>query len=64
MGVDMEDLLELRKNIDIIDVSQGLEIKIDVSELLISPANFLMMAQNIKNGIKENVKNLIKIQTS
>lgn len=50
-------LIEKNKNIDIIDVSQGLEIKNDVSELLISPANFLMMAQNIKNGIKENVKN-------
>lgn len=50
-------LIEKNKNIDIIDVSQGLEVKSDVSELLISPANFLMMAQNIKNGIKENVKN-------
>ena len=50
-------LLNKNKNMDIIDVSQGLEIKNDVTELWLSPSNFLMMAQNIKNGLKDYVTN-------
>lgn len=50
-------LLNKNKNMDIIDVSQGLEIKNDVTELWLSPSNFLMMAQNIKNGLEEYVTN-------
>ena len=38
------NLIEKNKNMDIIDVAHGLEIKNDKSELLISPSNFLMMA--------------------
>lgn len=57
------NLIEKNKNMDIIDVAQGLEIKNDKSELLISPSNFLMMAQNIKNGLKENVKNTSIIES-
>jgi zinc transport system substrate-binding protein len=50
-------LINKNKNMDIIDVSQGLEIQNDVTELWLSPANFLMMAQNIKNGLKDFVTN-------
>ena len=57
------NLIEKNKNMDIIDVAQGLEIKNDKSELLISPSNFLMMAQNIKNGLKENVKSTSIIES-
>ena len=41
----------------IIDVSQGLELKYEESELLLSPSNCLMLAQNIKNGLIEHISN-------
>lgn len=50
-------LLNKNKKMDIIDVSQGLEIKNDITELWLSPSNFLMMAQNIKNGLQDFVSN-------
>ena len=46
------NLLNKNKKMDIIDVSQGLEIKNDLTELWLSPSNFLMMTSNIKNGLK------------
>ncbi len=51
------DLLNKNKKMDIIDVSQGLEVKSDISELWLSPANFLMMMTNIKNNLKEYITN-------
>ena len=48
-------LLNKNKRMDIIDVSQGLEIKNDLTEIWLSPANFLMMTSNIKNGLKNFV---------
>ena len=45
-------LLNKNKKMDIIDVSQGLEIKNDLTEIWLSPSNFLMMTSNIKNGLK------------
>lgn len=48
-------LLNKNKKMDIIDVSQGLEIKNDLTELWLSPSNFLMMTSNIKNGLKEYI---------
>lgn len=50
-------LINKNKKINIIDVSQGLEIKNEETELWISPSNCLMIAQNIKNGLKEYVTN-------
>ncbi len=50
-------LVNKNKKLNIIDVSQGLEIKSDQSELWISPSNCLMIAQNIKNGLKEYISN-------
>ena len=49
------NLLNKNKKMDIIDVSQGLEIKNDVTELWLSPSNFLMMTSNVKNGLKEYI---------
>ncbi len=48
-------LLNKNKRMDIIDVSQGLEIKNDLTEIWLSPSNFLMMTSNIKNGLKNYI---------
>ncbi len=45
-------LLNKNKKMDIIDVSQGLEVKNDLTELWLSPSNFLMMTSNVKNNLK------------
>ncbi len=50
-------LVNKNKRLNIIDVSRGLEIKNEEAELWISPSNCLMIAQNIKNGLKEYVTN-------
>lgn len=52
-----DELLNKNKNLDIIDVSKGLEIENDPTELWLSPTNFLMIASNIKNTLKEYVTN-------
>lgn len=50
-------LLNKNKKLDIIDISKGLEIENDPTELWLSPTNFLMIASNIKNSLKEYVSN-------
>lgn len=50
-------LVNKNKKLNIIDVSRGLEIKSEALELWISPSNCLMIAQNIKNGLKEYITN-------
>ena len=50
-------LLNKNKKLDIIDISKGLEIEYDSTELWLSPTNFLMLASNIKNSLKEYVSN-------
>lgn len=50
-------LLNKNKKLDIIDISKGLEIENDSTELWLSPTNFLMLASNIKNSLKEYVTN-------
>lgn len=44
-------------SIKIIDVSQGIEIKNSIEELWLSPSNYLMLAQNIKNQLEEYIDN-------
>ena len=39
----------------IIDVSEGLTIKNSYQELWLNPTNYLMMAQNIKNGLNQYI---------
>lgn len=43
----------------IIDVSEGLSIKKAPQELWLNPTNYLMMAQNVKNGLKQYIKSTI-----
>lgn len=50
-------MLNANSNLKIIDVTKGLEYINSVEELWVSPANYLMMAQNIKNSLKEYVTN-------
>lgn len=45
--------LNKNRNLKIIDVSKGLSIKRDEEELWLCPSNYLMLAQNIKNGLNE-----------
>lgn len=49
--------LKYNPNIRIIDVSQGLQTKNYIEELWLLPTNYLMMALNIKNGLKEYIDN-------
>jgi len=44
-------------NLHIIDVAKGLEVRDDEARLWISPSHTLMVAQNIRNGLKNLVTN-------
>ncbi len=48
---------EYNKRIKIIDATNSMEIDNKVEELWLNPSNFLMLAQNIKNGFDEYVSN-------
>lgn len=43
------------KNLKIIDTTLYMEYSHDMSELWLDPSNFLMMAQNVKTGLKEYI---------
>lgn len=45
------------KNLKIIDSSITMEYTNEIEELWLDPSNFLMMSQNIKNGLKEYINN-------
>lgn len=47
------------KNLKIIDVSEGLAIKYSYEELWLNPLNYLMLAQNIKNGLNQYIDSTI-----
>lgn len=47
------------KNLKIIDVSEGLAIKESQEELWLNPSNYLMLAQNIKNGLNQYIESSI-----
>ncbi len=49
--------LKKNKRVRIIDVAQGLNVNNNKEELWISPSNYLMLALNIKNGLKEYIDN-------
>ena len=46
-------------NLKIIDVSESLKINRSYQELWLNPTNYLMIAQNIKNGLKEFINSTI-----
>ncbi len=49
--------LDENNDLLIIDAAYGMEINNDISELWLNPSNLLMIAQNIKNGLKEYITN-------
>lgn len=53
------DFLNKNHRLKIIDVSKGLSIQRDEEELWLSPANYLMLAQNIKNSLNEYTSSTI-----
>lgn len=49
-------LLNTNKNIKIIDAAKGMEYTNGIEELWLDPFNFLMLAENIKNGMADYIK--------
>jgi len=47
--------LNRNNKLKIIDVSKGLTVRNEVDELFISPSNYLMLAQNIKDGLNDYI---------
>lgn len=59
------DMLNYNKHLMIVDAAMGMEFTYGEEELWINPSNFLMLSQNIKNGMKEYItttylKNMIE----
>lgn len=52
------DFLNRNRKIKIIDAMQGMNYEYAEEELWLDPSNFLMIAQNIKNGIKQYNENI------
>lgn len=53
----VKEFFKYNKNIKIIDATSSMEILNRTEELWLNPSNLLMLAQNIKNGFNEYVKN-------
>lgn len=53
------DFVNKNSKLKIIDVSEGLAIKNSFQELWLNPTNYLMMAQNIKNGLNQYIDSTI-----
>lgn len=51
------EMINLNKNLKIVDVSLGMEIENSTEELWLNPYNYLMLAQNVKNGLEEYISN-------
>jgi len=51
------NMININKDLKIIDVSLGMTYENDIAELWLNPYNYLMMAQNTKNGLLEYVDN-------
>ena len=54
-----KNLINKNKNLLIIDVSNGLSYKEEIKELWMSPNNYLMLAKNIKDYLKEYLESQI-----
>ena len=50
-------MFESNKNIKIIDTTLSMEYTHKMEEIWLNPSNYLMMAQNIKNGLNEYITN-------
>ena len=55
-------MINYNKDIKIIDASQGMSYKNDVSETWLDPSNTLMMASNIKKGLTEYVEEKVDLK--
>lgn len=51
------NFFKFNKNLKIIDTTASMEINNEINELWVDPSNFLMMAQNIRYGLKEYIDN-------
>ena len=58
------DMINKNKNLKVIDVSRGITYDNDITELWLNPYNYLMMAQNTKNGLLEYITNPYLISNS
>ncbi len=56
------ELLNKNKKIKIIDASLGMNYTSDVAENWLNPANYLMMASNIKKGLEEYINENIEMK--
>ena len=50
-------MINLNKKLKVIDVATGMKYNNSIEELWLNPNDYLMMAQNIKNGLAEYIKN-------
>lgn len=50
-------LINKNKDLKVIDVSVGMSYNNSVEELWLNPYNYLMMAQNVKNGLEQYITN-------
>ncbi len=50
-------MININKKLKIIDISLGMTYDNDIAELWLNPYNYLMMAQNTKNGLLEYIDN-------
>ena len=57
-------MINNNKNLKVIDVSMGMTYENNITELWLNPYNFLMMAQNTKNGLLEYIDNPYLISNS
>ncbi len=51
------NMININKDLKIIDVSLGMTYENHIAELWLNPYNYLMMAQNTKNGLLEYIDN-------
>lgn len=56
------ELLNKNKKIKIIDASLGMSYTSDIAQTWLNPANYLMMASNVKKGLKEYINESIEIK--
>ena len=58
-----KDLINENSDLYIMDVANGLKLNNDITELWLSPNNYLMLAKNIKDGLAEKVNNKFTIDS-
>lgn len=53
-----KDLLNLNENIEIIDAMKGMSYSYGIEEIWLDPSNYLMIARNIKDSLKDYTENI------